>query len=81
VIKYILDVVSKRSFKTENFDDQFPIVYWNEAEVHDTWEIWKTFALVCETLEEKQVFIFITTSCADPFLKFKLQIFVKGEPK
>ena len=58
VIKYILDVISKQqSFTTKSIDGH-SLVSWEASKNDELWKIWKSVALVLETLEEKQVCTF-----------------------
>ncbi|XP_066928393.1 probable methyltransferase TARBP1 [Clytia hemisphaerica] len=57
VIKYILDVISKQqSFTTKSIEGH-SLVFWESNKHENLWKIWKSVALVLETLEEKQVHV------------------------
>lgn len=55
IIKCVLEVISrKEEFATELVENT-PIISWSQNESSALWKIWETFALLCETFEEKQV--------------------------
>ena len=54
IIKYLLDTISKKEFATDSVDDA-SLILWNPDINDKLWKIWKTIALIYETLEEKQV--------------------------
>ena len=65
IIKYLLDVISKKEFATDSIDG-VSLILWN-PEINDKlWKVWKTIALVFETFEEKQVIVILTL----PKIKF-----------
>lgn len=55
VIKYLLDIISMKQFSTESVNGDSPLIMWTPDQSEKLWKVWKTFALVYETLEEKQV--------------------------
>lgn len=54
IIKYLLETISKKEFATDMIDG-VSLILWNPDTNDNLWKIWKTIALVFETLEEKQV--------------------------
>lgn len=79
IIKCVLEVIArKRNFKSE-FAENAPLISWSDQESTVLWKIWKTFALFCETFEEKQVILLCSflqfwsclyCTCIDCFLDY-----------